>query len=387
MKSMEFAGPDFRRALDIALMAVERRNAIPVLDSVLVRNGAGTSLIGTNLDMEIAASLGGQGSSDAFLLPHPRQFRAMSGAAGGDVSVRYDPNKGRLSASAGGVQSDMAVPAVMADFPRIGLPDAATHPEFGVTVGQDFLRALARVAPASSVEETRYYLNGVYFHHVKGWTYALVTTNGHHLYRTFVQLPQVEGKLTPLILPNQLVDRLLRLSKWIGNAPLDIRMFGDARIRVRTSCGSAEVEIIGKLIDGKFPAYERAMPPAEGLRHASFEQADLLRAIRAVSAMAYERTRAVKLTFVPGGALVSLDSPEIGQTKVEIAGSHNFSGGAVAFNRDYLQGVFAGIGGSQIRLSSVGAGANREEADSAAPVLFRNPDDQGFEAVIMPIRA
>ena len=121
----------------------------------------------------------------------------------------------------------------------------------------DLKRLIEKMRFAISTEETRYYLNGIYFHAAKaGGTDVLrgVATDGHRLARVEVPLPKGAGDIPGVIVPRKTVGEVRKLlDESDGSVEVEL---SDTRIRF----ASGNVTLVSKLIDGTFPDYERVIP-------------------------------------------------------------------------------------------------------------------------------
>jgi len=128
---------------------------------------------------------------------------------------------------------------------------------------KELIRALEFCAPAMSYEETRYYLNGIYFHQPEGGTLVLAATDGYKLQSYNIQ--GVEGgDLGGFIIPKEVVKLMIRAAKEFGLKHVSER----AEITIqemprRINFDLAGIGIYCRDIDGKFPDYDRVVPKGE----------------------------------------------------------------------------------------------------------------------------
>lgn len=388
--NMQTSSADFRRAITIASKVMERRNAIPILDTVRCRANGSFEAVATDLDIELSAKVARDpGAEFDFAMKAPRAVVAAIGAAGGKtVSVAFAEGKASIASDAltmsvGSMPSD--------DFPSdLARPLAE---DFAATLSKEALAAIARVAGAMSSEETRYYLNGVHLTLPEPNLLRVDATDGHRLYRCDVPLPDASGGSgLNAIVPRKAVHLLLDLAKSategvrlvIGPAAAANREEGTApqkagmpRLSVSTAERAAKVEMKAKLIDGNFPDVGRVIP-ASGNKQALFQTVDMRRALAAVSGHS-KSIRAVSLRLNDGGtatikaAYVEMDLA----AAVTIACEHRSAGFEIGFNGGYLQSVLDAAGGEEVLF---------DVADEASPALIRNPSDTAFTAVLMPMR-
>jgi DNA polymerase-3 subunit beta len=139
--------------------------------------------------------------------------------------------------------------------------EIGTAAEIVLTAG-DLHDALRRVRHATCREETRYYLNGVYLHHVaRDNVLRFVATDGHRLALADVPAPRGADSLRPAILARDFVQDACKATSRARNASKDVRLsFGRDAVTFTDWDGN---RIEGALVDGTFPDYERVIPRGE----------------------------------------------------------------------------------------------------------------------------
>lgn len=133
--------------------------------------------------------------------------------------------------------------------------------EITVTAG-DLHDALRRVRHAICKDETRYYLNGVYLHHVTGDdALRFVATDGHRLAAVDIHAPEGASNVRAVILSRAFVADAIKATNKSRHAFRQVRLaIGASRVRLTDWDGNA---IDGELVDGTFPDYERVIPRGE----------------------------------------------------------------------------------------------------------------------------
>ena len=175
----------FLKALNHVQSVVERRNTIPILSNVMVQaKGGAVKLTATDLDIEIVESVAAEVSQDgaATMPAHMLYDIVRKLPDGAQLELNQTGDKGRVSILAG--RSRFALQSL----PPEDFPDLSSG-EFGntFTLASAELRFLIeRTRFAISTEETRYYLNGIYFHEVAASKLLrAVATDGHRLAQRF----------------------------------------------------------------------------------------------------------------------------------------------------------------------------------------------------------
>ena len=364
---------DLLNALSHVQNVVERRNTIPILSNVLIEaSGSEVTFVATDLDIEAVDSTDAQVSSEgAITAPAGTLFDVVRKLpAGADVELELNPENRRLSIRSG--RSQFALPTLPAtDFQTMAGDDSAT--KFDVDAA-DLRRLIDKTRFAISTEETRYYLNGVYFHVADGDAKAkvlrTVATDGHRLALADAPAPKGSEGLAGVIVPRKAIGEVRRL---IDQTDGDVSIaVSDTKIVFK----AGRAVLTSKLIDGSFPDYARVIPKGNEKRlvidNKSFESA-----VDRVSTVSAERSRSVKLSLDQGKLTLAVNSAETGQGHEEIECDYAEDAMEIGFNAKYLLDVTA-----QIEAEDAEFLLN----DPASPALILDPADAGCRYVLMPLR-
>lgn len=407
-------------ALTDVLTVAEKRSPAPVLTAVHLRiEGMLATLTATDLDMDRSAIVAIEGDDIVpgeveALITSPRRLLAVLKAAKGDL-VRLDvkPAHGDDKAAQhwhiGTLETVTSSELHVDDFPR---PKVITD-EWSALVGGDFARALARVSPAISTEETRYYLNGIAMRHVGGWSYRLAASDGHRLHIAQVELPDAPDApwKGDVIIPRKAVDvmrAVLAGCKWeaalrFGNsapsnaAPATLADAPGASARDMTRMTLHPQDetgwMVSKLIDAHFPDVMRVVPviPPEGARlWLRADRRALIDAVRAVSVgLRKGAVRALRLTLVNDGQTLRIATASCGEglaSAATVAADASVEAGkcqfTVGFNGQYLLDTLRSFTGDEAVLEW----DQGPEVAARWPCKITDPCDDKFFAVLMPMR-
>ena len=364
------------RAVEIALEAVERKNTIPILSNVRMEADAGGITIhGTDLDLEIAIFV--QAAADnhfATTLPAHLMKDLLKKAAASDfVSITT-------------TSEDMA----KLDFERVDytlqtLP-AHDYPDMEMSAytnqfemkGADLWAMLDGTMDAMLSEETRYYLNGIYFHVLdKGnrRTIVCTATDGHRLYSQEFELPFGADDMPGIIIPRKSCNVMRKLMRG-KNCPETVTIaVNDSKIRVTFG----DVVITSKLVDGTFPDYNRVVP-RNNSKPAKLSAKALIEGVESVSLISSERGRAVKLSFDEdhGFCLLTVNNPDTGRAEMSVPCQFTGECMEIGFNASYMIAAVkdASLSGDDVTLML---------EDCGSPMLITS-DREGWLGVIMPMR-
>ncbi|MCC7252827.1 DNA polymerase III subunit beta [Hyphomicrobium sp.] len=360
------------RALGHVTSVVERRTTIPILSNVLLKaSGQALELKATDLEREVIEEVRADvGAAGAVTVPaHILHDIVRKLPEGSQIDIRRDTEKERLTLAAG--QARFALQTLgPEDFPDLNAGDLGTSFEIAA---KDLKRLIDKTRFAISTEETRYYLNGIFFHIAEsGKTSMLraVATDGHRLAQAELPRPKGAEGMPGVIIPRKTVHELHRL---IEESAETVSVAVSAS-KVRFEIGS--VTLTSKLIDGTFPDYGRVIPQSndQELRVAN---TDFMSAVDRVSTIASERGRAVKLNITSGKLVLSVNNPEGGSATEEIDVNYTSSPLEIGFNAKYLLDIAGQLEGDEARFLL---------ADPGSPTMIRSAGDDNALYVLMPMR-
>ncbi|HVL72090.1 MAG TPA: DNA polymerase III subunit beta [Beijerinckiaceae bacterium] len=360
------------RSLGHVHRVVERRNTIPILSNVLLRGeGGGLRLKATDLDMEVTETV----PADA----------PQEGGTTVPAHVIYDivrklPDGAQVSLETTGDNGQMLIRSGRSRFqlqslPESDFPDLAAGEmphRFALAPG-DLKRLIDKTQFAISTEETRYYLNGIFFHTVEGDSGTMlraVATDGHRLARVEIPAPKGAEGMPGVIVPRKAVAEIQKLVEE-GGDEVGIEL-SSSKIRLTF----AGVVLTSKLIDGTFPDYQRVIPTGNDKR-LTVERQDFAKAVDRVSTISSERGRAVKLAIAEGRLVLSVNNPDSGSATEELEVDYDAAPLDIGFNARYLLDITAQLDADT---------ALFRLADPGSPTLIQDRDGASALYVLMPMR-
>ncbi|GAB4125811.1 MAG: DNA polymerase III subunit beta [Rhodothalassiaceae bacterium] len=358
------------KALGHVQSVVERRNTIPILSNVQIEAADGQlALTATDLDVaimertEAAIEASGATTVPAHML-HDIVRKLPDGA---EVSLALED--GRLGIRSGRSRFSLAA-LPKEDFPVMSAGELPHH--FRIEAGE-LKRLIDKSSFAISTEETRYYLNGIFFHVAQdedGGRLRAVATDGHRLARVETGIPDGALGMPGVIVPRKTVLEIRKLIEEYGGS-VDVAL-SDTKIRFRFD----HAVLISKLIDGTFPDYSRVIPVGNS-RHLCAARAALREATDRVATISSDRSRAVKLSLEREKLTLSVTSPENGTATEELVAKYDADPMEIGFNARYLIDILDEVEGLEVE-----AMLN----DATSPTVLRDPSDPSALYVLMPMR-
>ncbi|HEY6087046.1 MAG TPA: DNA polymerase III subunit beta [Burkholderiaceae bacterium] len=354
-------------ALQSVAGIVERRHTLPILANVLLRKN-GPTLEFTTSDLEIqvrtTADLGGDAGSLSTTVG-ARKLIDILRMLPADQVVTLTAAANKLTLQ-GGRSRFMLQTLPSEDFPLVN--EAA---DFGPTfaVPQKTLRHLVdQVHFAMAVHDIRYYLNGILFI-AEGKTLTLVATDGHRLALAQATL-EAEIPKQEVILPRKTVLELQRLLK-DEDTPIEMRFAGN-----QARFNFSGMEFVTKLVEGKFPDYNRVIP--KGHKNIlTLGRAPLLACLQRAAILTSDKFKGVRLNFEPGLLRIASSNAEQEEAKEELEIDYNGDAIDIGFNVTYLMDALANMNVEMLKI---------ELQDGNASALITAPDQPGFKYVVMPMR-
>lgn len=362
----------FSAALSHSSRIIERRNTIPILGNVLLTTKKDNSveLRSTDLDLELTLSFEanviepGTTSVQAGLLNDI--VRKMSDKT--EVTFQLDGGEGLATVSAGRSKFKLqSLPAV--DFPDLTV-GTFTH-SFQIDPAK-LKWMLSRTQFAISTEETRYYLNGIFFHSIEsdgGLKLRAVATDGHRLARADIEAPAGAAGMPGIIIPRKTVSELDKLLTGAKEVSVSVN---SSKIKFVVD-GMA---MVSKLIDGTFPDYQRVIPQLSNMV-AIANTKELAQASDRVSTVSSERGRAVRMSFGDNKLKMVVSNPDSGSAEEYVDLDYEAAEIEIGFNAKYLQDIMGVVSTEKMRLYLT---------DPGSPALLMSDGDEGAIFVLMPMR-
>ncbi|MGP0170363.1 DNA polymerase III subunit beta [Pseudomonas sp. NCHU5208] len=355
------------KPLQLVAGVVERRQTLPVLSNVLlVVEGQQLSLTGTDLEVELVGRVMLEDAAEPGEITVPaRKLMDICKSLPSDavIDIRVDDQK--LLVKAGRSRFTLStLPAN--DFPTVEEgPGSLTF-----NLPQAKLRRLIeRTSFAMAQQDVRYYLNGMLLEVQSGMLRA-VATDGHRLAMCSMEAAiQQDGK-HQVIVPRK---GILELARLLTEQDAEVAIvLGQHHIRANTG----EFTFTSKLVDGKFPDYERVLPRG-GDKLVLADRQGLREAFSRTAILSNEKYRGIRLMLAAGLLKIQANNPEQEEAEEEIVVDYNGGGLEIGFNVSYLLDVLGVMGTEQVRLIL---------SDSNSSALLQEADNDDSAYVVMPMR-
>jgi DNA polymerase-3 subunit beta len=345
---------------------VERRHTLPILSNVLITAGDGkVDFLATDLEVQITSTAGLDGNAEGTVTAGARKLYDILRSLPDDAEVSLEAKENRMTVRAGKSRFNLQTLAA-ADFPRmVEAKDASKT----LTLPQKALKdALRLVQFAMAVQDIRYYLNGVLFSVDKD-ILRVVATDGHRLSYASQQLDGDHGQVEA-ILPRKTVLELIKL-------------LGDSDDPVSLAIGSNQarfsfsgIEIVSKIVEGKFPDYAKVIPTTHKNR-VTLDRAQLAQSLNRAAILSNEKIRGVRLVFTKDALSIICTNNEQEEAEEGLAVEYDGDPLDIGFNISYLLDVLNHVDSPSVSMTM---------GDSNSSALIQMPGREDFKYVVMPMR-
>jgi DNA polymerase-3 subunit beta len=361
-------------ALQSVAGIVERRQTMPILANVMIRkNGGQLQLTTSDLEIQIRthAELGGDEGEFAATVGAKKLIDILK-TLPADQTVSLETGPGKLVVKGGKSRfSLLTLPAE--DFPVV-----QESPTFGpvFSVPEKTLKALLhQVSFAMAVHDIRYYLNGLLLV-AEGQRLSIVATDGHRLAYASADL-DVEVPKQEVILPRKTV---LELERLLGSASAKADE-SPAMIDLQFANNQAKfrfggMELVSKLVEGKFPDYNRVIPKNHKYK-ITLGRAPLLATLQRTAILTSDKFKGVRLNLEPQVLRVACSNAEQEEAVDELDIDYEGDNIEIGFNVSYLIEVLVNMDQELVQV---------ELSDGNSSVLMTMPQDKHFKYVVMPMR-
>jgi len=345
---------------------VERRQTLPILANILLEQKDGRLFVtATDLEMQITAYSELAGKQDQSITVAARKLQDLLRALPDDAVLNVDTAAGKMTVRAGRSRFNLqTLPA--ADYPRIGLAQEQLQT---ISLPQRDFRGLLKLAEfAMAQQDIRYYLNGMLLVIDKGSLQA-VATDGHRLSYASLVVPGDYSR-QEVILPRKTV---LELGKLLEDSEAEVTIDVLAnQVRFRFS----NIELVSKVVDGKFPDYNRVIPSGHS-KQLDLSRTELLQALQRAAILSNEKFRGVRLVLGSDQLKIICTNSEQEEAEEELEVGYKGEALDIGFNITYLLDVLHNLAADQVVLAL-------GDANSSALITMRERND--YKYVVMPMR-
>lgn len=352
-------------AINAVIGVVERRQTLPILGNVcLVVDEEMLTIVATDLELQLTtrvpATVIAPGS---VTIPARKLFDICRGLPEGGT-IALSVNDGRATLASAG--SRFVLSTLPSDeFPTLDIEEGSNTVEISQRA---LLRLIEKTHFAMAAQDVRYYLNGLCLH-LSGDLLRAIATDGHRLALSECTLAKRFDDRQVLV-PRKGIQELQRLLEDVESTVS--LMLSDNQLALELD----NTSFVCKLIDGRFPEYQRVIPEANGFALRG-DRERVRQALSRAAILANEKFRGVRLQLGDGELRLQTHNPE--HEEAEEVVEVEFSGDAleIGFNVTYLLDALGAMEGEGFEL-------NLKASDASG--LLTDPSDDSTRYVVMPMR-
>jgi DNA polymerase III subunit beta len=365
---MKFSAPreTLLEPLQAVIGVVERRQTMPVLANILINadETTGLSVTATDLEVELVASVDVMVEKGGEITVPGRKLLDICRALPDGAMLSFALSGDKVTVRSGRSRFTLStLPA--SEFPTVEDIKAQQR----VNLPQSLLRRLIEKTQFSMAnQDVRYYLNGMLLE-IAGAIVRSVATDGHRLALCELTIDGVDSTPQQVIVPRKGVLELHRLIGDDGDCTLEI---GTNHLRVALD----RIRLTSKLIDGRFPDYERVIPK-ESEAPMLADRVQLADGLNRIRILANEKYKGVRVELKPGSVTVQAHNPEQEEAEEEIEVQYDGAAMEIGFNVEYLIAALRALDAEAVRL---------EFRDAASSCLIQDPERRDCKYVVMPMR-
>jgi DNA polymerase III subunit beta len=323
-------------ALQSVIGVVERRQSLPILSNLLlVAQDDELVITATDLELQVERHVQVQNLTPGKTTAPARKLHDICRGLPEGATISLELNQNRLTVKSG--RSRFVLSTLAAEeFPSLGAGGAETKLSLS---GKELKELLGRTQFAMAQQDVRYYLNGLLLE-VRANRVRTVATDGHRLAMAELKKDTGVKKDLAVILPRKTVIELQRLLE-----------SGEAEVKLHLSANQVQVDLDGlkltsKLIEGRFPDYERVIPEGSD-KTLRGERQKVRAALARAAILSNEKFRGVRLSLADKTLRIQTQNPEQEEAEEEVEVQYEGSPLEIGFNVGYLLDSLDAIDGNE----------------------------------------
>ena len=345
---------------------VERRQTLPILAYALIRQQDGRlTLTGTDLEVEVLAGMNVDASADGDMTVPARKLLDICKGLPADANIQISL-KGEKAVVRSGRSRFTLVTMPATDFPAI---EASEWSETFEIPQKIFKELLENTQFCMAHQDVRYYLNGLLLE-LDGKKLKTVATDGHRMALAEVELEESMGSNRQVIVPRKGV---LELSRFLEDSDDTVKIsLGVNHIRVELP----QLTFTSKLIDGRFPDYNKVVPVAQS-KEILVDRQIFRDALSRAAILSNEKYRGVRLSLAENTLTITAHNPEQEEAEEEVPVDYTGEDMEIGFNVNYIIEAVSALETEQVKL-----GLN--DPNSSCTLMASDSDAALY--VVMPMR-
>ncbi len=346
---------------------VEKRQTLPILGNVYIKtNNNQLTLIGSDLETEITTTLENIIAVDGETTVSARKLFDICRSLKDEsmISISLEANKMLLTSG----RSRFSLQTLSAsEYPLLD----TSENEFDFSVTQaEFSSLLGSTAYAMAQQDVRYFLNGLLLEVGNGLIIA-VSTDGHRLAKNKISHPSLSGEIKQSIIPRKAVQEISKFLNTDSDENVHIGL-NSSHISIKAN----NYQFISKLIDGRYPEYEKVIPKNLD-KNIVLDKIMFSEILSRTAILSNEKFRGISIKFESGSLIVTSRNPDHEEASDEMTIDYQGETVEIGFNVNYLLDAVRGCHSETVQF---------EFKDSSSSGIIRESKESDKIALIMPMR-
>lgn len=372
---------------------IEKRSTAPIFSNVLIEGvseksgGRGKkpeakphiSIIATDLEIGLRGIFPAQVESEGSIAVSGRKLHEIiRELPEGDIDIVVEEEKFLIIRS--GSSYFKIAGSNKEDFPA--LPEMQED-RMAMIESKIYREMINKTIFAVAEAEARHVLNGALLEIEKAEggraNIRMVGTDGHRLAVCERSIEDRKGLFDGESTGGESIRQMIIPKKTL----LELRRLLDINEGIKIGVGEKQISFMGediyltsRLIEGNYPNYKQVIP-SKGEQTARLNRAQMVRAVRRVSVMSREKTRAITIEFFPEKAVLRARDPEIGEAMEETEAFFKGSNLTIGLNYQYLLDALESIEDEEVII---------EMQSNLSPCIIKQESDPDSLSIVMPMR-
>tara|TARA_Y100001970_G_scaffold105870_1_gene132648 strand:- start:38729 stop:39844 length:1116 start_codon:yes stop_codon:yes gene_type:complete len=363
--------PVIFKALSHLQNIVNKKNSLPILSNILFEaENNSLTLYSTDMDISMKEKINCNVIEKGATTLNAQIIFDIIKKLPDTNEVEFISNDGKLLTIRSNVSKFSLSCLPKDEFPII---DTFSDGKRLVVKSQTIYNLINKTKFAISNEETRYFLNGLYFNISKNDDSSYLTfvgTDGHRLATSTSKIEIFDNEVPGVIIPKKTIYELSKLLAE-DNDDIEIDISSNKIIFY-----VKDLILISKLIDGNFPDYVRVIPK-NNQQHLIVNRLNLLDAVDRVSTIANEKSPSIKFKLFKNLINLSTINNENSTATEDIQSTYDGDEIEIGFNSKYIMDILDNLEGEEIKMSF---------NDNSTPIIAQEQVKSDVTYVLMPMR-
>ncbi len=350
---------------------VDKKNTLPILSNILIEAKNNTLILSsTDMDISIVENLKCDVLEDGTTTTNSQMLYDIVRKLDDTCELEIISNNGKLLTLRANDSRFSLACLPKEDFPIIDQTNKGVNLKINSNV---LFKLIDKTRFAISNEETRYFLNGLYFNVIEEnntTNLTLVGTDGHRLAKSSYVIEKKIDQVTGVIIPKKTINEL---SKLLSDLDEDIEIIvSPSKIIFLIE----NLVFVSKLIDGTFPDYKRVIPK-DNSNSLEVNRSSLLSAVDRVSTIANDKSPVIKFKLLKG--IINLNTVNNNNSTATEDLNLKYDGDEfeIGFNSKYIMDIVNNLEDEMVTLNL---------KDGSSPITAQEKSNPNLIYVLMPMR-